>query len=46
MLMVADGIGFNGWMAADYYQGLAGKQSYQVTRPDVKAGELWGQPYG
>ena len=34
ILMVSDGIGFNGWLAADYYQGLAGQQSYQVTRPD------------
>ena len=34
ILMVSDGIGFNGWLAADYYQGLAGAQSYQITRPD------------
>lgn len=34
ILMVSDGIGFNGWLAADYYQGLAGEQSYQMTRPD------------
>ncbi|MEM6305539.1 MAG: alkaline phosphatase [Pseudomonadota bacterium] len=34
ILMVSDGIGFNGWLAADYYQGLAGRQSYQVARPD------------
>ncbi|MEM6653942.1 MAG: alkaline phosphatase, partial [Pseudomonadota bacterium] len=34
ILMVSDGIGFNGWLAADYYQGMAGAQSYQVTRPD------------
>lgn len=34
ILMVSDGIGFNGWLAADYYQGLAGKQSYQITRPN------------
>lgn len=34
ILMVADGIGFNGWLATDYYQGLAGKQSYQIVRPD------------
>ena len=26
ILMVSDGIGFNGWLAADYYQGRAGKQ--------------------
>ncbi|MEM9248010.1 MAG: alkaline phosphatase [Pseudomonadota bacterium] len=34
ILMVSDGIGFNGWLAADYYQGRANQQSYQVTRPD------------
>lgn len=34
ILMVSDGVGFNGWLAADYYQGLAGYQSYQITRPD------------
>ena len=34
ILMISDGIGFNGWLAADYYQGLAGKQAYQVVRPD------------
>lgn len=34
ILMVSDGIGFNGWLATDYYQGLAGQQSYQVVRPD------------
>ncbi len=34
ILMISDGIGFNGWLAADYYQGRAGSQSYQVTRPD------------
>ncbi len=34
ILMISDGIGFNGWLAADYYQGLAGQQSYQITRPD------------
>ncbi|MEM1046574.1 MAG: alkaline phosphatase [Pseudomonadota bacterium] len=33
ILMVSDGIGFNGWLAADYYQGLAGRQSYQIVRP-------------
>lgn len=34
ILMISDGIGFNGWLAADYYQGLAGRQSYQIRRPD------------
>jgi alkaline phosphatase len=34
ILMISDGIGFNGWLASDYYQGRAGEQPYQVTRPD------------
>lgn len=34
ILMIADGIGFNGWLAADYYAGQAGKRSYQRPRPD------------
>ena len=34
ILMISDGIGFNGWLASDYYQGRAGEQSYQVTRPN------------
>ena len=34
ILMIADGIGFNGWLAADYYQGKAGLQAYQRVRPD------------
>ena len=34
ILMISDGIGFNGWLAADYYEGRAGQQAYQVTRPD------------
>ena len=34
ILMISDGAGFNGWLAADYYQGLAGQQAYQITRPD------------
>jgi len=34
ILMISDGIGFNGWLASDYYQGRAGDQPYQVTRPD------------
>lgn len=42
ILMVSDGIGFNGWLAADYYQGLAGKQSYQVTRPDGTKPKVYG----
>ena len=42
ILMVSDGIGFNGWLAADYYQGQAGKQSYQVARPDGTAPVVLG----
>ncbi|MEO1476481.1 MAG: alkaline phosphatase, partial [Pseudomonadota bacterium] len=34
--------GFNGWLAADYYQGLAGKQSYQITRPDGTKPVVYG----
>jgi alkaline phosphatase len=34
ILMISDGCGFNGWLATDYYQGRAGKQPYQVARPD------------
>ena len=46
ILMVADGIGFNGWLAADYYQGLAGKQSYQITRPDGTQPVIFGLEHG
>ncbi|MEM0937158.1 MAG: alkaline phosphatase [Pseudomonadota bacterium] len=42
ILMVSDGIGFNGWLAADYYQGLAGQQSYQVPRPDGTVPVVYG----
>ena len=42
ILMVSDGIGFNGWLAADYYQGLAGEQSYQVKRPDGTSPRIFG----
>ncbi len=42
ILMVSDGIGFNGWLAADYYQGLAGQQSYQVARPDGTTPVVYG----
>ncbi|MEL6920379.1 MAG: alkaline phosphatase [Pseudomonadota bacterium] len=42
ILMISDGIGFNGWLAADYYQGLANAQSYQVTRPDGTAPVVYG----
>ncbi len=42
ILMVSDGIGFNGWLAADYYQGRAGSQSYQTTRPDGTRPVVYG----
>lgn len=42
ILMVSDGIGFNGWLAADYYQGRAGEQSYQVMRPDGTKPVVYG----
>ncbi len=42
ILMVSDGIGFNGWLAADYYQGLAGQQTYQVARPDGTRPVVYG----
>ena len=45
ILMVSDGIGFNGWLAADYYQGLAGQQSYQVTRPDGTQPVIFGMSH-
>ncbi len=34
ILMISDGAGFNGWLATDFYEGRAGSQAYQVTRPD------------
>ncbi|WP_421726167.1 alkaline phosphatase [Bauldia sp.] len=42
ILMVSDGIGFNGWLAADYYQGLAGQQSYQIARSDGTTPVVFG----
>ena len=33
ILMISDGIGFNGWLAADYHAGRAGSQPYQTARP-------------
>ena len=42
ILMVSDGIGFNGWLAADYYQGKAGTQSYQTARPDGTKSYVYG----
>ena len=45
ILMVSDGIGFNGWLAADYYQGRAGQQSYQVVRPDGTVPLVYGMTH-
>jgi alkaline phosphatase len=45
ILMISDGIGFNGWLAADYYQGLAGQQSYQTERPDGTTPVVYGQAH-
>ncbi|MEO1187596.1 MAG: alkaline phosphatase [Pseudomonadota bacterium] len=45
ILMVSDGIGFNGWLAADYYQGLAGEQSYQIVRPDGTEPAIYGMTH-
>ncbi|MEL6827262.1 MAG: hypothetical protein AAFN91_13520, partial [Pseudomonadota bacterium] len=45
ILMVSDGIGFNGWLAADYYQGLAGNQSYQIMRPDGTEPVIYGMTH-
>lgn len=45
ILMITDGVGFNGWMATDYYQGLAGEQPYQVERPDGTQPELYGMTH-
>ncbi|MEM6973934.1 MAG: alkaline phosphatase [Pseudomonadota bacterium] len=42
ILMISDGIGFNGWLAADYYQGLANRQSYQRARPDGTIPVVYG----
>ena len=35
ILMIADGAGFNGWLAADYYEGEAGTRPYQIRRQGV-----------
>ncbi len=45
ILMVSDGAGFNGWLAADYYQGLAGQQSYQTPRPDGTMPVVYGMSH-
>ncbi len=46
ILMISDGIGFNGWLATDYYQGMAGQQPYQVTRPDGTVPLVFGLAHG
>ncbi|MEM9765228.1 MAG: alkaline phosphatase, partial [Pseudomonadota bacterium] len=43
--MISDGAGFNGWLAADYYQGLAGQQSYQTARPDGTTPVVFGMAH-
>lgn len=45
ILMVSDGIGFNGWLTTDYYQGLAGTQSYQIARPDGTEPVIYGMSH-
>ncbi|MBK5926563.1 alkaline phosphatase [Rhodobaculum claviforme] len=45
ILMISDGIGFNGWLASDYYQGRAGQQPYQVARPDGTTPVVFGQTH-
>ncbi|MEM6277372.1 MAG: alkaline phosphatase [Pseudomonadota bacterium] len=42
ILMISDGIGFNGWLASDYYQGKLNTQSYQVARPDGTTPVVYG----
>ncbi len=42
ILMISDGIGFNGWLASDYYQGKLNQQSYQVSRPDGTTPAVYG----
>ncbi|MEM8553087.1 MAG: alkaline phosphatase [Pseudomonadota bacterium] len=42
ILMISDGIGFNGWLASDYYQGKLNEQTYQVARPDGTTPVVYG----
>ncbi|MEM8553071.1 MAG: alkaline phosphatase [Pseudomonadota bacterium] len=42
ILMISDGIGFNGWLASDYFQGKLNQQTYQVTRPDGTTPVVFG----
>jgi len=34
ILMISDGAGFNGWLAADYYAGMAGQRAYQQPQAE------------
>lgn len=46
ILMISDGIGFNGWLASDYYQyGQAGAQVYQRTLPSSQPVHTWGMSH-
>ncbi|MEO1047357.1 MAG: alkaline phosphatase [Pseudomonadota bacterium] len=45
IILISDGIGFNGWLAADYYEGKAGRQAYQVRRPDGTQPVLYGMAH-
>ncbi len=45
IILISDGIGFNGWLAADYYEGKAGAQSYQVARPDGTVPVVYGMAH-
>lgn len=45
ILMISDGIGFNGWLASDYFQGRAGQQPYQIERPDGTTPVVFGQTH-
>ncbi|MEM1130183.1 MAG: alkaline phosphatase [Pseudomonadota bacterium] len=42
ILMISDGIGFNGWLASDYYQGRMNAQEYQIARPDGTVPVIYG----
>ncbi len=39
ILMISDGAGFNGWLAADHYEDAVGTRPYQSMRPE--AGEFY-----
>ena len=42
---MSDGIGFNGWLAVDYYRGLANRQSYQAPRLDGTTPVVYGMAH-